>query len=194
MMNNTAEGIPEAGIKYIEKKPSALQWTLMVAFPISLFTVSLFLGRYQVPPNQVTSILGQRLLGLPIETFWTDTVETVVIRVRLPRAIMAALVGAGLSMSGASFQGMFRTPGQPYILGKSRPAQAWCRHRAYTELPAISRGCPFVRSAGGDHYLTAHIYKVTPILMLVLSGMGVNIFQAMLSLKFIADDEKSCPP
>ncbi|MFA7216230.1 MAG: iron chelate uptake ABC transporter family permease subunit, partial [Bacillota bacterium] len=97
MMNTPAERIPEAGIEYIEKKPSKLKWALMAAFPIFLFTISLFLGRYSVPPNQVICVLGQRLFSLPIETFWTDTVETVVIRVRLPRAIMAALVGAGLS-------------------------------------------------------------------------------------------------
>ncbi len=199
MMNNTAEGIPEAGIKYIEKKPSALQWTLMVAFPISLFTVSLFQGRYQVPPNQVTSILGQRLLGLPIETFWTDTVETVVIRVRLPRAIMAALVGAGLSMSGASFQGMFQNPlVSPYILGVSAGASFGAATGLILELPAIGiQGLSFLFGllAVVITYLTAHIYKVTPILMLVLSGMVVStFFQAMLSLlKFIADDEEKLP-
>jgi iron complex transport system permease protein len=44
-------------------------------------------------------------------------------------------------------------------------------------------------------YLTARIYKVTPVLMLVLSGMVVStFFQAMLSLlKFLADDEEKLP-
>ena len=38
------------------------------------------------------------------------SVETIVLQIRLPRAIMAMFVGAGLSISGAAFQGMFRNP------------------------------------------------------------------------------------
>ena len=170
----------------------------MIAFPICLFTISLFLGRYSVSPNQVICILGKRLLALPIETFWTDTVETVVIRVRLP-AIMAALIGAGLSMSGASFQGMFQNPlVSPYILGVSAGASFGAATGLILELPAIGiQGMSFLFGliAVAITYLTAHIYKVTPVLMLVLSGMVVStFFQAMLSLiKFIADDDEKLP-
>ncbi|KXS45464.1 MAG: iron complex transport system permease protein [Methanohalophilus sp. T328-1] len=43
---------------------------------------------------------------------------TVIFQIRLPRIIAAMLVGAGLSISGASFQGLFRNPlVSPYILG-----------------------------------------------------------------------------
>lgn len=199
MINTPGKGIPEVNIKDIEKRPSALKWTLMVALPICLFIVSLFLGRYSVPPEQVICILGQKLFGLPINTFWTDTVETVVIRVRLPRAIMAALVGAGLSMSGASFQGMFQNPlVSPFILGVSAGASFGAAVGLILELPAIGiQGLSFLfgLTAVAITYSMAHIYKVTPILMLVLSGMVVSaFFQAMLSLiKFIADDEEKLP-
>jgi iron complex transport system permease protein len=199
MINTPSQEIPEASIRYIEKRPSKLKWALMVAFPVCLFTVSLFLGRYIVPPDQVVCILGQKLLKLPIKTYWTETVETVVIRVRLPRAIMAALVGAGLSMSGASFQGMFQNPlVSPFILGVSAGASFGAATGLILELPAIgiqALSFLFGLIAVAITYLTAHIYKVTPILMLVLSGMVVStFFQAMLSLiKFIADDDEKLP-
>ncbi|MGI6704007.1 MAG: FecCD family ABC transporter permease [Clostridia bacterium] len=199
MMNTANERLPETSIQHIEKRPSKFKWALMIAFPICLFTISLFLGRYSVSPNQVICILGKRLLALPIETFWTDTVETVVIRVRLPRAIMAALIGAGLSMSGASFQGMFQNPlVSPYILGVSAGASFGAATGLILELPAIGiQGMSFLFGliAVAITYLTAHIYKVTPVLMLVLSGMVVStFFQAMLSLiKFIADDDEKLP-
>ena len=44
--------------------------------------------------------------------------ETVVMNVRLPRIMLAMLIGAGLSIAGASFQGMFANPlVSPDILG-----------------------------------------------------------------------------
>ncbi len=50
---------------------------------------------------------------------------TIVWQVRLPRIIMSALVGGGLAMVGASFQGLFRNPlADPHILGVSSGAAA----------------------------------------------------------------------
>ena len=182
-----------------EKRISQVKWLLMALFPICLFIVTLFLGRYFISPRDVLAILGQKIFRLPIETYWTETLETVVIRVRLPRAIMAALVGAGLSMSGASFQGMFQNPlVSPFILGVSAGASFGAALGLVLELPAI--GIQFLAFISGllavvITYLTARIYKVTPVLMLVLSGMVVStFFQAMLSLlKFLADDEEKLP-
>ncbi len=48
------------------------------------------------------------------------TAATIVRGIRLPRAVLAALVGAALSLSGASFQALLRNPlAEPYILGVS---------------------------------------------------------------------------
>lgn len=199
MMNTPTEGIQGIDLRYIEKRPSRFKWILMAAFPICLFVVSLFLGRYMVPPKQVVCILGRRLLNLAIEPFWSDTAETVIIRVRLPRAIMASLVGAGLSMSGASFQGMFQNPlVSPFILGVSAGASFGAAMGLILELPALGiQGLSFLFGllAVAITYAMAHIYKITPVLMLVLSGMVVStFFQAMLSLiKFVADDDEKLP-
>lgn len=186
-------------VKNIEKKPSLFKWLMMAVFPVCLFITSLFLGRYFVPPAEVIAILANKVFGLPIEPFWDQTAETVVIKVRLPRAIMAALVGAGLSMSGAAFQGMFQNPlVSPFILGVSAGASFGAAIGLVLELPAFAiQGLAFIFGiiAVAITYTTARIYKVTPILMLVLSGMVVSaFFQAMLSLvKFIADDDEKLP-
>ncbi|NDC45095.1 MAG: iron ABC transporter permease, partial [Actinobacteria bacterium] len=43
---------------------------------------------------------------------------TIVWQIRAPRVVLAAIVGATLSLSGASFQGVFRNPlVDPYLLG-----------------------------------------------------------------------------
>jgi len=49
--------------------------------------------------------------------------ETIIWKVRMPRIIMAALVGWGLAVVGGTFQGMFRNPlADPHILGVSSGA------------------------------------------------------------------------
>lgn len=51
------------------------------------------------------------------------TVTTIVRELRLPRAFQAALVGAALAVSGATFQALLRNPlAEPYILGVSSGA------------------------------------------------------------------------
>lgn len=173
--------------------------TALIVLPIIFFFISLFLGRLFIAPETVLKILGQKLLFLPIPTTWTDSVETVVIRVRLPRAIMAGAVGAGLSISGAAFQGMFHNPlVSPFILGVSAGAGFGAAlaivmdgSMLWIQLLAFVFGVLAVSLT----YFTSRIYKTTPILMLVLSGMVVSaFFQALLSmLKYVADTEDKLP-
>jgi iron complex transport system permease protein len=183
----------------IDTRTSGLKWLIMLLLPAVLFVVTLFLGRYYVPPDQVLAILGKNLLNLPIDAYWTASAETVVIRVRLPRAIMAMLVGAGLSMSGASFQGMFQNPlVSPFILGVSAGASFGAAIGLVLSLPALgvqTLAFVFGLVAVASAYFLSRIYKVTPILMLVLSGMVISaFFQAMLSIvKFAADSDEKLP-
>ena len=51
------------------------------------------------------------------------TQEAVLLQLRLPRVVLAALVGAGLAISGAAYQGVFRNPlADPYLLGAAAGA------------------------------------------------------------------------
>jgi len=183
----------------IETRPSNLKWLILLLLPPALFIITLFLGRYYVPPDQVLAILGKKLLLLNTEPYWPDSAETVIIKVRLPRAVIAMLVGAGLSMSGASFQGMFQNPlVSPFILGVSAGASFGAAIGLVLSLPALGvQGMAFVFgiAAVGITYFLSRLYKVTPVLMLVLSGMVVSaFFQAMLSLvKFTADGDNKLP-
>lgn len=172
---------------------------IMISLPFLLFFVSLFLGRLIIDPLIVLKILGHSLLNLPVDNTWTEAMEIVVIRVRLPRAIMAGAVGAGLSISGAAFQGMFHNPlVSPFILGVSAGAGFGAA------LGIVMDGNLFTIQilafvfgiiAVAITYFTSRIYKTTPILMLVLSGMVVSsLFQALLSLlKYTVDTESKLP-
>ncbi|WP_096463767.1 FecCD family ABC transporter permease [Aneurinibacillus soli] len=57
------------------------------------------------------------------EKDWTQAAETIVWEIRMPRIMLAVLVGAGLGAAGTAYQGVLRNPlADPYILGVSSGA------------------------------------------------------------------------
>lgn len=64
---------------------------------------------------------------IPIEVLWNpdinETAANIFMKIRLPRVLLAGLVGASLAMAGAAFQGLFKNPlADPYTLGISSGA------------------------------------------------------------------------
>ena len=169
----------------------------MILVPLAALYVSLFVGRFTVPAADVARILASRLW--PMTPDWPASVETIVLQIRLPRAILAMFVGAGLSVSGAAFQGMFRNPlVSPDILGVTAAsgfgaALALLLSRGAFELELIA--FLFGISGVGLTYLLARTYRSTPMLMLVLSGVIVAaFFSALLSgAKYLADPDSKLP-
>lgn len=87
-----------------------------------LVAASFCMGRYPVPLDQLGSILLDGM-GVPVEQTWTNAMETTVLRIRLPRIILACLVGCCLSTAGAAYQGVFQNPmASPDLLGASSGA------------------------------------------------------------------------
>jgi iron complex transport system permease protein len=169
----------------------------MILIPFAALYVSLFIGRFDVPAADVARILASHFF--PITHHWSASVETIVVQIRLPRAVMAMFVGSGLSVSGAAYQGMFRNPlVSPDILGVTAASgfgaalALLCSRGAFAlELIAFLFGILGV----GLTYLLARTYRSTPILMLVLSGVIVAaFFSALLSgAKYVADPESKLP-
>lgn len=63
---------------------------------------------------------------IPMRTFWNYSDETntnILWKIRLPRVLLAGLVGASLAIAGAAFQGLLKNPlADPYTLGVSSGA------------------------------------------------------------------------
>ena len=80
-------------------------------------TYSVTLGRYDIGMWDVWRILWDNIVPSS-DPSWTDVQESVVELVRMPRILAALLVGAGLAVSGAALQGLFRNPlVDPGIIG-----------------------------------------------------------------------------
>jgi iron complex transport system permease protein len=127
-----------------------------------------------------------------------DLALAVVMDVRLPRILTAVLVGAGLSVSGAVFQGILLNPlADPYTLGVSAGAAfgaSLCLLLNFTLLGFWS--VPASAFAGAASTLVAVIYLTTGRSdfssgSLILAGIIVAaVLSAGVSLiKFLADEE-----
>jgi len=91
-------------------KPIA--WAAVLGLAVVLvFLLSILVGEADLTPSQVfAALLGEGDIN--------D--RRIVVGLRAPRAVMAILVGGGLSLSGAVFQALLRNPlAEPYILGIS---------------------------------------------------------------------------
>ncbi|WP_168582031.1 FecCD family ABC transporter permease [Gephyromycinifex aptenodytis] len=79
------------------------------------------LGSVDLPPQTVIDILRTKLTGAPTEV--PPYLQQIFWELRLPRILLAALVGAGLSLAGVAIQGLVRNPiADPYVLGVSSGA------------------------------------------------------------------------
>ena len=94
---------------------------LAVALAASLLLATLQ-GTVAIPPLTIIEII-LRHLGLPLTPHWSVADDLIIMQVRLPRALGAALVGAALGVSGALLQGLLRNPlADPLLLGTSSGA------------------------------------------------------------------------
>lgn len=98
------------------QKRNTILFFLLTLGLIFLFFVNISLGSITIPFKEIyTSLTG----GQASKSTW----EYIIINYRLPKAITAALVGMGLSISGLLMQTLFRNPlAGPYVLGLSSGA------------------------------------------------------------------------
>lgn len=98
-----------------------------VAISIILGILALLLaaaaGSVYVSPGYIINIIGHKLLGLELSAQITDTMVAMIWSVRLPRVMLAFIVGAMLSVSGAVMQSVLKNPlASSYTLGVSSGA------------------------------------------------------------------------
>lgn len=175
-----------------------LRLLLLVILPILVFLLSLLLGRYHVSLSEIVTLFGAKL-GLTDATV-PENVETVILNVRLPRIFLAMLIGAGLSMSGAAYQGMFRNPlVSPDILGASAGAGFGAalgimlsKSVIITQFLAQGFGLGAVLLT---YTLAGRLRRGDPTLFLVLTGILIGtVFNALISiLKVLADPYDKLP-
>lgn len=160
---------------------------------LALSVAALYIGRYDLSVIDAVKILFSPFIHFP--QTWTDAMEVVIFQVRLPRVCSALLVGAGLALSGTTYQGIFKNPlVSPDLLGVSSGA---CVGAALAILNGLgSGGIQICALLGGllAVLITTTIPKLmknNSTLILVLAGIIVTGFMSSTIglLKYMADPE-----
>lgn len=149
--------------------------------------VSLSLGTARLPLGHVWGILWHQLpvVGDGVRADWPVSSEQIVLKVRLPRVLLAILVGACLSLAGAGFQGVLRNPlADPYTLGVASGSAAGASLVILFGLQTVLLGywsIPIVAFAAGILSLIivlrlAAINGKFQLETLILSGVVVQAF------------------
>ena len=173
---------------------------ILIGLGICLVILAIFsflVGRFPISPDKVVGILASGIV--PVDQFWTDQEAIIFFNVRLPRVLLAMLVGCSLSAAGAAYQGTFQNPlVSPDILGASQGA-------AFGAAVAILLGfASFGISVMAFSFAIVTVLLViavaqaargNQVLTVVLAGVMISsLFSAGVSFtKLIADPSDQLP-
>ncbi|MET1156418.1 iron chelate uptake ABC transporter family permease subunit, partial [Arthrobacter sp.] len=174
-------------------KPIAISSALLVTVAL----VALAVGRYNVTVWHVVQVLAGQVLPIPAEA--TDAEQNVVLLVRLPRVLLALLVGGGLAIGGAALQAIFHNPlVSPDIIGVSAGSSfggALALLLGLGTFALITSSFAFGLVALAALFLITSGRGGTPLLMIVLGGVVTgSFFSALVALvTYIADPNTTMP-
>ena len=162
-----------------------------------VFVLSFTIGKYPIPPGDLLKVFFGKLAGMP--QAWTDDVELVIFKIRMPRVLAGAMIGAGLSAAGAAYQGLFRNPlVSPDVLGASAGAGFGAAVSiflglSYAMVSVAAFVCGIV-AVGAAYIVSTHV-RINPTLGMVLAGIMVSsLFSSATSyIKLIADPNNILP-
>ncbi|MEW6227757.1 MAG: iron chelate uptake ABC transporter family permease subunit, partial [Bacillota bacterium] len=124
--------------------PGSLYLLLLVLALLVAMVVAAGVGSAPIPPLEVVSILLHRLPFMSenaLHTNWPLSHEVILLQVRLPRILLAVMVGASLAAAGAALQGLLRNPlADPYIVGVSAGAALGATIAMVAGLPTVIMG------------------------------------------------------
>ncbi|MBN1314693.1 MAG: iron ABC transporter permease [Anaerolineales bacterium] len=194
------EKTPAAGGSTIQR-PRRRGFLLLVASALLVIVGLLAVGwgSFSIPVLDIISMIENRLTGSTAVAAWPKAWETVIFDIRLPRIILAALVGAALSQAGVVFQGLFRNPlADPYLIGISSGAGlgATIAIAFGIGMQVAGLGAVSIFAFAGALFSTIFVYLLsriggrTSIATLLLAGVALGAFLSSMTtfLMFRAED------
>ncbi len=189
-----------AAVAERHRRRNIIAISALVAGFVAVFLLSVGWGAVPIRPGQVVAILAEPL-GLDLPWAFDNRESTVLLAIRLPRAVLAVLAGAALAVSGAALQGLFRNPmADPALIGVSSGA-------ALAAVGVIVLGIgtgvfglyalPVAAFVGGL-VATVIVYRIasrggrTEIATMLLAGIAVNAMAGagIGLMTFLSDDRQ----
>lgn len=193
-------------LKINSQKLPSIQPTAFIVLAILLVIcvmLSIGIGAVEISPVQSLAILARKI-GIELPVAFTAQQEAVLLAIRLPRVILGLVIGAGLAVSGAVLQSLFRNPlADPTLIGVSSGAAlavavAIVFGEALTFSALVANKSFFLPLAafGGGLAATFFVYRVgkreggANVTTMLLAGIAVNAFAGagIGLLSFLATD------
>ncbi|RLQ96217.1 FecCD family ABC transporter permease [Falsibacillus albus] len=100
-----------------------VRYILSIGFLLASLLIGMSIGSISIPVMDILQIVGGQLFRYQPSSTIDPMYTNIIMEIRLPRVLLAGLVGASLAMSGTAFQGLLRNPlADPYTLGVSSGA------------------------------------------------------------------------
>jgi len=186
-LESLKDAIPEAMTIYpVQWRSRIYAIAGLVLFLVITILVALRIGSTDISFGTLFQILSAKLPFIHIEPTWTTNTEIIIFDIRLPRILLAGLVGAALAVAGTTYQGLFRNPlADPYFLGVTQGAALGAIIGFM--LPAWQMGSiPLLAffgavSAAAMVYAIAKVGKTLPMTTLILAGVAIGAFLAAIT-------------
>jgi iron complex transport system permease protein len=174
----------------IERTPQAvlsnrLKWlaALMILLAVVIL-VSASIGSVNIPLGTAWRIIADKLLFfVDLSGDWSDGWTVIVWDIRLPRVLLAGIVGASLSVAGATYQGLFRNPlADPYLIGVAQGAALGAVTGFLLPFAGVGAtlglvpAMAFLGALGAVTvvYFLARVGKTLPVSTLILAGVALG--------------------
>ena len=170
----------------------------LVVLLLAAVVVNIGVGAVAISPPQAAAILLAHA-GVETGIDYSPQQDAVLWAIRLPRVLLALLVGAGLGLAGASLQGVFRNPlAEPALIGVSSGASVGAVAPIVFWFTLLGRASLPLAAFAGALLTTLLVYATsrsegrTPVETLILMGIAVNAVAGALTgyLTFLADDQQ----
>ncbi|WP_404328460.1 FecCD family ABC transporter permease [Mesobacillus maritimus] len=158
-----------------------LLWALIVGL-LATMTFAVMVGSVNITPSLIWEVLFLKL-GILSETAASKAQTVIIWEIRLPRVVLAAMVGAALSISGAAIQALVKNSiADPYILGVSSGASVGAT--SVILLGAFSTFGVYALSLAAflgailsvlTVFLLARVNGRTSVIRLLLAGIAVSM-------------------
>ena len=155
---------------------------------ILMIGITSTIGSASISPIDVYKVVLSKIPMIG-DVLGTDTItpaqHSIIWSVRLPRVLLGVIVGAGLSISGASFQGLLKNPmADPYILGISSGAALGAAIAIIMKLETAFIGFSGISIMAfvGALIAVTLVYNIgrirsqVPVTTLLLAGVAVGQF------------------
>ena len=167
---------------------------------VVVVVLAVSVGSVHIPFMTTIRILLSKLPLVDISQTWQINISTIILEIRLPRVILAGLVGAALATAGATYQGLFRNPlADPYLIGVAQGASlgavigfllpvTWHSLR-FSIIPLLAFTGALVATA--VVYTLARVGKTVPVTTLILAGVALgSLLGSIVSYLIISSGEK----